>query len=1275
MDFILILLFLIYIVSPIPLLVLFIVAQRKANRRKRELEAQQIENRKSEELYRQYVNQLQRQVKSLDPQADIGFIPEKDSSTSAQMQPASAAPSPSVGPHPTPVPTPVAPVAQPTVPQPVAPAPQFYAQPAVPQSVAPIMAAQTQATPATQIPAPIAQPQTAPAPQIYAQPQTVQAAPVAQPQFAPVAQPAAPQVQTNVSPVPQYTAPAAQYAAQPKADHSHTNLILITGVILLLLASVGFISATWSNLGIGVRALCLFSFSAIFLGAGILARAKFRLNSTSIAFYSIGSAALPITIFGGSAFALFGSHFGIDIPQIYNTSLLAFTALLILMVFGSIFFRSRVFAMGALTCLSLDVFTLTLMYEYPYSLDVLLIAVFASAMTLLTPIFQKIPEESMFRPFAKVFEIYAIINLYVMTLIAITISRYDLWSGLFLVGLAAVFLLATILRRKTGLLALPSIILILVGAVQILQPGGDLGKIIIWMIAVGVTFIALHMVLKDRKILGTVMFVFGLVFLIGSTFPTFFYTMMAQGWAFALMTLVPAAVLIFLSIKKKAAIISAAAILPVFTLFWQLISRVFCLILGYTRVEFFDFRFFGFPGDTGNLPDEYILLAGLIVAGVMYFLFSYIPHHRFFTSTGNIMLFHFFVYFGFAYVAEMKKLLLPALLFSVGFAILSLINACRNDRLNVRDLSVEKMPRSITANRCFYGAIWPVFLPWFFELYSRQNSWLTDFVALLAMILCCFGYLIYRVTQKGAYAWAFETSTTTAQPQRKSFTPGTTLSVYLGSVAVVVLLFSMIDMDTKYFLENYPVCYVIKHLIVLLVPAFLFFVAFREIRKDPENARHSAGVFLWTLSGLISFAVLLPYVRSVFRGELEDSFYTSVQFILPLLAVVILGILAVKLRKTDLAEATSVQKALFYFAMGISALTVIFRFSGLPHDAVPVLPILMGLQMIAFIVLFWKNTRTVISVLGVSLPATLICWNILATGRYYFKRIDGIPTALQVLVYLLPVVVYCGILLARKKTPVSRQHMFWAALASQLSVFIMIPGLTRSANVKLENLANTYDRVTEGANFLDKLFRSSPISFAQSHYAVIGLLGFLLIEVCYLILNKISEKRRRAVALILVTLSTVFWMPMCGYPSVAHLIEQFYLVPGAVFIALLTWIFPDRKKQELTSGGTSQPYTGLEIIRLIYSCLTMAILAVIALSCDDVFSLIFFGVVSFAILVIAYFLKKKAYIILGAVCILGMLAYIANRIWGNMAWWIYLFVTGATLITIAVRNEIRKRKN
>jgi len=108
---------------------------------------------------------------------------------------------------------------------------------------------------------------------------------------------------------------------------------------------------------------------------------------------------------------------------------------------------------------------------------------------------------------------------------------------------------------------------------------------------------------------------------------------------------------------------------------------------------------------------------------------------------------------------------------------------------------------------------------------------------------------------------------------------------------------------------------------------------------------------------------------------------------------------------------------------------------------------------------------------------------------------------------------------------------------------------------------------------------------------------------------------------------------------------------------------------------SSEGGKGIAMARLIYAIVSMAILAIIALLCDDLFSLVFFGVVSFIILVAGYFLHKKAYIILGTVCVLGMLAYIANRIWGDMVWWIYLFATGATLITIAVRNEIRKRKN
>lgn len=1190
MDTFLIFLFVIYVLSPIPLLVLFIVAQKKANRRKRELETQREQSRNNEELYRQYVNQLQRQVKSLDPDASIDFVSQKTANAASNVATSAAAPTPvavqavqtpqvpQVGPHPTPTPT-------------------------VPM------------------------------------------------------QPAAP---TPTVPIP----------SQPVAvkDNSHTNLILITGVILLLLASVGFISATWSSLGIGVRAVCLFSFSAIFLGAGILARSKFHLNSTSIAFYSIGSVALPITIIGASAFGLFGGHFGLEIPEIYHTMLLSFSALMVLMVFGSTFFRSRVFAAGALSCLSLDVITLAYMFEYPWSTDVLLVALFAAGITLSAPLLRKIPEQSAFYPFSRVFEVFAIVNLYVMTVVALAVSEYGVFSGAFLLGLAAVFLFASILGRKTGLLALPAILLILVGTAQLLQIRNDFQMYIIWMIAVGVTFAALSLHIQERKALSNVLLAFSLIFLIGAGLPEFFFCGLSLSWSVVPMSLVMTAALVFLSVKKKKAIISAGAVLPVFTLFWGAACRLIHDAGGSDRLKIWNF--------IGRSDTVGYMLAGMIIAGVIYLVFSYIPHHRFFTSTGNIFLFVLMYFFGVYFITSLGRTLIPMSIFTVIAGALCIWNACRNDRLNVRDLTMEEMPRSIKANRCFYASFLPVCLAEFFEVIHKKESVPVYFAVLISLIALCYLFLFYRSGKKGQSAFDFRSGSAAA-----------TLSVYTTSFVVLILHIVTIYANEKVIIVNYPAMHILIHMIPLLVPAFLFWVAAREIRKD-KTASTSVRVFIWTLMGLLAFGFVFSYVRDLSLEGYPNNFYTSIGFILPLISCLILLFLVVRSFVKKGEATTSVQKAMFHFALIVTIIAGFFRFSGLvPDDAMPALPILLGLILILFMLLFRNDSRITTAVLEVALPATVVCWNIMATGDYYFRKVKGIPVICQVLIYLLPVVVYCGILLARKKTPVSHRPIFWAALASQISVFLAVPFLTQKANVHYENLASFYERITKDATVLDDSFRFGSYSFAASHFSVITLTGFLLILLCIFLLDKSSGGRRRVGALALVTLSAIVWLPILGLPSLSHLMEQFYLLPGAVFVCLLPWIFPAGTTETIGTGGTtrngkgdlslpsSEGGKGIAMARLIYAIVSMAILAIIALLCDDLFSLVFFGVVSFIILVAGYFLHKKAYIILGTVCVLGMLAYIANRIWGDMVWWIYLFATGATLITIAVRNEIRKRKN
>jgi hypothetical protein len=139
-----------------------------------------------------------------------------------------------------------------------------------------------------------------------------------------------------------------------------------------------------------------------------------------------------------------------------------------------------------------------------------------------------------------------------------------------------------------------------------------------------------------------------------------------------------------------------------------------------------------------------------------------------------------------------------------------------------------------------------------------------------------------------------------------------------------------------------------------------------------------------------------------------------------------------------------------------------------------------------------------------------------------------------------------------------------------------------------------------------------------------------------------------------------------GSLSAADHFGQLYLIPAILFVVFLPWILPEKMVYEHQSG--------IENAQFISAVVLMVLLGITALGDDTLRNLLCYAVVSFLALLLAYILKSRNYLMLGGICMLALILYLINRIWGDMSWWIYLFLTGTTLITIAVRNEIRKRK-
>ncbi len=1245
MDEFLMFLLIIYVLSPIPLLVLFLVrhhAARKASGSLREMtkecENLRAENEKHlhiEEEYRQYVCQLQNQLRAKDPEARIGVLLPNEQADPAPVQQVNE---PKGVSFPTPLPVPGSVSAQSPLPAPA------HVKPLSPSGLSVTTIPSNNSLPEGSTPLPSS-------------------------------------VNTRTAP---------QALPGPSSEHNHTPWILTTGVLLLLLASVGFISATWSMLTIGVRALFLLSFSAIFLGAGIFARVKLKLQNTSIAFYSIGSATLPITILGSAGFGLLGKYLTMEIPMIYNTFLLAFTSLLLLLLFGAVFFRSRVFAARTLACASFLIFTLALKIDTPYQIEVLLVELFASAAILLVPLVRKIPESSPFFCFAKVFEVYSIVNIYVMCVIALLLSDYCIWSGILLLLFAGVFLVTSVLSKKTGLMSLPSAVLIMVGTAQIFRPDNRLSEII-WLLTIGLCFLALSYVKPLRQVLRRVFFGLGLSAMLFSTFPIFEYITTSHGFRYIPMTLILSGTMVFLSIQKKRPILFAGALIPGFLLIWNTIVQI--LSMQSEKPVYI------------SVTNTSFVLAGMVVSGVMYFLFSFIPHHRFFTTTGNILLFHIFFAFSLwlsnCLTSRNYNSFTTHFIIILAFVILCLIHAYRKDDLNYRNKNQTGTPRSITAMRCYYASVWPLIFCYACLIYIFSIDDDTYAYLLPLMILIGFIYMVIYVFRCGtAGILAIAHNYDDPEKGTRLQTPARNVAFFVSIGFSLIFMYFYCSIRYDHLADSLSgPTFVLQHLIPFLIPVILFLIAFRKeriSRMTKTDSSSSVAIFRLRLLGLISASLILPYALTIipeyiYRKVRNDLYPTSRMpaflYSAPFLyAVIILAAsvyfltLYIRSTRNTLSSDTSSdipnnslplfdrvfckklstwQTTWFVWTLSFLPVTFICRFLDSSIRNNLLFSIIFGLSLLIHSYIFEKTYS------GLSIVcACMLTIHYLATISRLFGE-DPFTAWQMVLLFQLITVLFC-ILTANKKrkdpegSSLAKIIFFWDALAAQIVTFLAVPILTESASSHLHNLAGAVTSVTH-AHILDDIAKTIPYSIADSRLIVFALPGFLLLEIMYLVNSRNTQSRRRAIAFLLITLSCIVWMPILKLPSLSTVFEQAYLLPLTVFMALLPWLLPEQK------------HSSLSLLNLIYSCITMGLLAIIALVGNDLFSLISFGVISVIILLYGYFREKKPYLILGTVCTLGMLAYIANRVWGNMAWWIYLFVTGGVLITIAVRSEIRKR--
>ncbi len=226
---------------------------------------------------------------------------------------------------------------------------------------------------------------------------------------------------------------------------------------------------------------------------------------------------------------------------------------------------------------------------------------------------------------------------------------------------------------------------------------------------------------------------------------------------------------------------------------------------------------------------------------------------------------------------------------------------------------------------------------------------------------------------------------------------------------------------------------------------------------------------------------------------------------------------------------------------------------------------------------------------------------------------------------------------------------------------LLIPVLLFAIAVAFERKRSvTKDPIFYGISAVSTL-----MLFSDSYRNIYALAAFAIIEIAYFIRSTSKENKTRAISLLAVTLSAVVWfrLPFSPYNKITDII-QLKLLPITLFFMLMPSIITRLNEHHDLSVR----------IRIIYGYILMAILAGIAIDSGKMSDRLVYAVICIVILVAGFFFHSRQTVLLGAVSTAFLVIYLIGQIFGSKAWLIYLAVSGTVLITVAVRNEIKRRK-
>lgn len=272
------------------------------------------------------------------------------------------------------------------------------------------------------------------------------------------------------------SAPAV-FVTEKKHRISSINVLLVLGAMFIIIAGLIFATTSWKILSNGIKAVVLFSFSALFFGVSSLAERKFSLKRTGALFYTLGSVFLPITLVAAGYFKVFGewfSLFGEGRPLLLA---IAFTSLSAVCLKGCADYKSPVFAWANLVSFSAAVCSLILQFTDRADVFAAAASVYGLAVIFLCSALSKRTSEK-FVPLLSQLNIFAAVNTVLLSVSAL-VSAADGGNGTIVLVSCVIFasayikmsFLDTPLSKGNGFVGvIPFVIFISCGALAMLSP-------------------------------------------------------------------------------------------------------------------------------------------------------------------------------------------------------------------------------------------------------------------------------------------------------------------------------------------------------------------------------------------------------------------------------------------------------------------------------------------------------------------------------------------------------------------------------------------------------------------------------------------------------------------------------------------------------------------------------------------------------------------------------------------------------------------------------------